>query len=209
MEIADRGLAKGTLTRAVRPRACALALGATLAMLPGVAPACGLEDPSSISVLRGTLQLAYPQALHVGTAVWQAQLEGTLPRDALALRGDLSPEARATLRLVKANAMLHRLAARMNHESDRSAHPSLAIVLLGPVLWSRFETTDGVVRPRVHVAGPEHGDVVVVTDIAVVEAISEGKLRMTDAIDRGVMRLYGSAAEVTAAHRWLADGAPR
>jgi hypothetical protein len=189
----------------MRLRAPALALLAALTATSSPALACGLEDPSSISVLRGTLQLAYPQSLHVGTAVWQAQLEGTLPRDALALRGDLSPEARATLRLVKANAMLHRLAARMNHESDRSAHPSLAIVLLGPVLWSRFETMDGVVRPRVHVAGPEHGDVVVVTDIAVVEAISEGNLRMTDAIDRGVMRLYGSAAEVTAAHRWLAD----
>jgi len=186
-----------------RPRWARKILCAVLVSASSAACACGLEDPSSISVLRGTLQLAYPQSLHVGTAVWQAQLEGTLPRDALALRGDLSPEARAMLRLVKANAMLHRLAARMNHESDQSAHPSLAIVLLGPVLWSRFETTDGVVRPSVHVAGPEQGDVVVVTDIAVVEAISDGSLRLTDAIDRGVMRLYGAPAEVAAARSWF------
>jgi hypothetical protein len=174
-----------------------------LACATGGALACGLEDPNSIAVLRGALQLAFPQALHVGTAVWQAQLAGTLPRDALALRGDPSPEARASLRLLKANGLLHRLAARLNLESERSAHPSLAIVLLGPVLWSRFETTDGVVRPHVHVAGPEQGDVVLVTDIAVVEAIAEGSLRLTEAIDRGVMRLYGPAVDVAAARSWF------
>jgi hypothetical protein len=61
----------------------------------------------------------------------------------------------------------------------------------------------------VHVAVPEHGDVVVVTDIAVVEAISQGGLRMSEAIDRGVMRLHGSATEVAVARRSLADGARR
>ena len=43
-------------------------------------------------------------SLHVGTAVWQAQLAGTLPRDPLAQRGDLTPEARGALRLMRDGA---------------------------------------------------------------------------------------------------------
>jgi hypothetical protein len=191
------------LERSPETRIRALALGLVLGMSAGAAPACGLEDPSSIAFLRGTLQLAYPEALHVGTAVWQAQLDGTLPRDALAQRADLSPEARATLRLVKANAMLRRLAARLNLESGLSAHRSLAIVLLGPVLWSRFETADGALKASVHVKGPEQGDVVVVTDTAVIEAIADGDLNFAEALERRVARLYGSPEAVAVARQWL------
>jgi len=86
-----------------------LAGAALLATTPG-AFACGLEDPSSISLRRGALNVAFPEALHVGTAVWQAQLAGTLSRDPMLQRDDLAPEARDTLRLVKANALLRRLA---------------------------------------------------------------------------------------------------
>jgi hypothetical protein len=179
-----------------------LALVAALAMLPAAATACGLEDPNSIAVLRGSLQLAYPQALHVGTAVWQAQMAGTLPRDAFAQREDLSPEARGRLRLVKANALLGKLAARLD-AGTRGPHPGITVVLVGPVLWSRFEPGDGRVRAQVHVAGPEQGDVVVVTDLAAIEAIAEGQLDVAQAIEMGVMRLYGSPAETSAAYDWL------
>ena len=64
----------------MKPHWSHLAVCATLALAPGAAPACGLEDPSSIAVQRGMLQLAYPLALYVGTAVWQAQVAGALPR---------------------------------------------------------------------------------------------------------------------------------
>ena len=168
------------------------------------ASACGLEDPNSVAAQRGALQLAYPKALHVGTAVWQAQLAGALPRDALAQRGDLSPEARSRLRLIKANALIGRLADRLNGESTGVPHPGLAIVLVGPVMWSRFDAGDGPVKAQVHVAGPERGDVVAVTEIAVVEAIADGSLDIATAIDRGLLRLYGDPADVGAAHAWLA-----
>jgi hypothetical protein len=180
-----------------------LALSAAFALAAGVASACGLEDPSSIAARRGALQLAYPNALHVGTAVWQAQLAGTLPRDALAQRADLSPEARATLRLIKANALLGRLAARLGEGSARVPHPGVAVVLVGPVLWGRLEAGEGRVRAQVHVAGPEPGDVVAVTDIAVVEAIADGTIDVASAIEFGVMRLYGKEPAVAAVRDWL------
>jgi len=181
-----------------------LATLAALAIASGAASACGLEDPNSVAAQRGALQLAYPKALHVGTAVWQAQLAGALPRDALAQRGDLSPEARSRLRLIKANALIGRLADRLNGEPTGVPHPGLAIVLVGPVMWSRFDAGDGPVKAQVHVAGPERGDVVAVTEIAVVEAIADGSLDIATAIDRGLLRLYGDPADVGAAHAWLA-----
>ena len=179
------------------------ALVAAFALGAGVVSACGLEDPNSLATRRGTLQLAYPNALHVGTAVWQAQLAGTLPRDALAQRGDLSPEARAALRLVKANALIGRLADRLNAEPTGAPHPGVAIVLVGPVMWSRFEAGDGPVKALVHVTGPERGGVVAVTDIAVVEAIADGTIDVAGAIDSGVMRLYGPPESVAKASSWL------
>jgi hypothetical protein len=185
-----------------------IAVGSALFTVVTTSIACGLEDPSSIGVRRGALNMAFPESLHVGTAVWQAQLAGRLPRDPLAQRGDLTPEARATLRLIKANASLGQLALRMSQPSTAPARPRLAIVLLGPVLWSRFEAGSGSVRPSVHVQGPEGGDVVVVTDIAVVEAIAGGSLGFAEAIDLGVVRLYGPAQDVAAARNWLVDIAP-
>jgi len=183
-------------------------LGAALFAGAAAASGCGFEDPNSLGMRRGALNLAYPESLHVGTAVWQAQLAGRLPRDPLAQRGDLTPEARATLRLIKANASLGQLALRMSQPSTVTARPNLAVVLLGPVLWSRFEAGSESVRPSVHVQGPEGGDVVLVTDIAVVEAIAGGNLGFAEAIDLGVVRLYGPAQDVAAARNWLVDIAP-
>ena len=180
-----------------------LAALAALAIASGAASACGLEDPNSIAALRGALQFAYPKALHVGTAVWQAQLAGELPADAIARRDDLSPEARSRLRLIKAKAMLGRLAARLAAGTPGS-HPPLAVVLVGTVLWTRFEGGDTPVRADVHVSGPAAGDVVAVTEIAVVEAIADGSLDVATAIDRGLLRLYGDPAAVGTAHAWLA-----
>jgi len=175
------------------------------AILAAAAPAfaCGLEDPSSISSRRGALNLAFPDALHVGTAVWQAQLAGALPRDALLQRNDLSPEARGTLRLVKANATLKQLAATLGEAPGDAGRPRLALVLLGPVLWSRFVADEGAVRASIHVQGPEPGDVVVVTEAAVIEAIVAGELRFADALDGRLVRLYGEPGAVAKAQRWL------
>lgn len=187
--------------RPVRPLAAALC--AALVVASGGALACGLEDPSSIAVRRGVLNFAYPESLHVGTAVWQAQLAGKLPRDPLAQRGDLTPEARAAMRQIRANTLLRQFAAQLAAPGTAAARPNLAVVLLGPVMWNRFEASDGKVNPLLHVEGPEPGDVVVVTDLAAVEAIAAGGLSFAAALDLGVMRLYGPPAGVALARGWL------
>ena len=49
------------------------ALAAAICAPTEVASACGLEEPSAIVVRRGSLNLAYPESLHVGTALWPAE----------------------------------------------------------------------------------------------------------------------------------------
>jgi hypothetical protein len=190
----------------VRPRplrglAAALALGLALAGTDLLA--CGLEDPSSVASLRGVLALAYPQSPQVGTAVWQAQLAGKLPRDPVAQQGELSADARAVMRRVRANSLLRQLAVQLSAPGAASSAPSLAVVLLGPVMWNRFAPQDGKVMPLLHVEGPEPGDVVVVTELPVVEAIATGSLGFA-AAEAGVLRLYGEPQVVARARAWLA-----
>lgn len=182
-----------------------LAVGLALAL--GVAGsgvhACGLEDPSSVAALRGALALAYPQSPHVGTAVWQAQLAGRLPRDPVAQQAELSAEARAVMRRVRAYSLLRQFAARLPAPGAAAAPPSLAVVLLGPVMWNRFEARGSSVSPLLHVGGPEPGDVVVVTELPVVEAIGAGSLGYAAALDAGMLRLYGEPQVVARARAWL------
>jgi hypothetical protein len=166
--------------------------------------ACGLEDPSSVASLRGVLALAYPQSPQVGTAVWQAQLAGKLPRDPVAQQGELSADARAVMRRVRANSLLRQLAVQLSAPGAASSAPSLAVVLLGPVMWNRFAPQDGKVTPLLHVEGPEPGDVVVVTELPVVEAIAVGSLGFAAALEAGVLRLYGEPQVVARARAWLA-----
>jgi hypothetical protein len=180
------------------------AMGAALFALATSAAACGLEDPGSISMRRGMLNMAYPESLHVGTAVWQAQLAGRLPRDPVLQFGELSADARSNLRLARAKLLLGRFAARLGTDAGASAPPSVAVVLLGPVLWSRLELDGARIVPALHVDGPEGGDVVLVTDLAAIEAVAAGSLGVREALDLGVMRLYGPPADVAAARDWLA-----
>lgn len=194
--------------RLIRHAARLALRGAALVSLGiGMAPwspvlACGLEDPSSIAMQRGVLSFAYPLSLHVGTAVWQAQAAGRLPRDPLAQQGDLTPDARAALRRLRASSLLRQFSAKLA-EQDAAPHAPLAVVLLGPVMWNRFEFDGSVVRPTLHAAGPQSGDVVAVTDVAVIEAVGAGTLTLADALEGGLMRLYGTAAEVAAVKGWL------
>ena len=182
-----------------------LAAGLAWAATALPALACGLEDPSSIAMQRGVLNVAYPQSLHVGTAVWQAQTAGRLPRDPLAQQGDLTPEARAALRMLRAGSLLRQFSAKLA-EQAATPHAPLAVVLLGPVMWNRFEFDGSAVRPTLHATGPQPGDVVVVTDTAVIEAIGAGTLTLAEALRAGLLRLYGPAPEVTAVTGWLAGG---
>ena len=56
---------------------------------------------------------------------------------------------------------------------------------------------------QIHVGGPETGDVVLVTDTPAIEAIVGAGMRFARAQELGLVRLYGSAAQVAAVRGWL------
>ncbi len=167
------------------------------------APGCGLEDPNSLGMRRGFLNIAFPDSLHVGTAVWQAQVTGELPREAVASDPALTDQARAMLASVQANWLARRFAARLATGPEVTERPRIALVMLGPVLWTRFAWQENSVSIDFHADGPAHGDVVLVTDIPVIDAIVNGRLTMSRAFELRLARLYGEPERQRTVLDWL------
>jgi hypothetical protein len=184
---------------------CRVAIACLALAAAGAARPCGFEDPNSVAGQRGVMNLAFPKSAWVSTAVWQAQRAGDLPPDALAQRTDLMPQARSTLQVMRVTWLLKSLAKQLDVPPGAMDRPAIAVVLMGPMLWSRIEPRDGAVaaRAHVHVSGPERGDVVLVTDTPAIEAIVGAGMRFERAQELGVVRLYGSVAQVGAVQAWL------
>lgn len=172
-----------------------LVLAAALAGSPA-ARACGYHDPSALNL--GMLNLAYPDALFVRTAVWMAQRDGVIAGD-LATPGDgQAPPTRGSAdRLFSTLAALGQLRERLQVALDGHPQPSFSMVLMKPMLWSRFEIQGASLNLQAHAVGPTASDVVIVSDEPVVEALLSGRISPQDAQARGLVRLYGVAADVT------------
>lgn len=161
------------------------------------AQACGYHDGASASL--GMLNWAYPDALHVRTAVWMAQRDGVLARSQPPAAVD--PEAptfrfEQMLRYRAVQARLESLRGGIERALQDAPMPALAIVLIGPMLWTRLEVVDGGLSMVPHATGPTTGDVVLVTDEPVVTALVDGRLGARDLREWGLVRLYGSEQAV-------------
>jgi hypothetical protein len=170
----------------------AVVLGASFA-----AQACGYHDPASASV--GMLNWAYPDALHVRTAVWMAQTSGLRPsREPLLAADPLSTTFRLEqlMRLRDTQAALGELRHRIDAGLAGQPMPAIAVVLIGPMLWTRFESTAGSVNMVSHATGPVGDDVVIVTDEAVIAALAEGRLTAREARAQGLVKTYGTRQSV-------------
>jgi hypothetical protein len=183
------------------------AAGLAVLLLAGLvspwAAACGFHEQTTL--LRGVMNWIYPDSLHVATAVWKAQAAGTIPRDGPIGDENVSPEARNRLGYIKAVSLLKKLERALADARSGEAPPNLAVVLLQPMLWSRYETSGDTVRLTAHTSGPEFGDVVVVTERPVIEALVDGHLSTRDALRMGLVKLYGEADARRIALGWLAD----
>lgn len=173
--------------------ACFAALSSLVLTAPALA--CGFHgDPAM-----GALNIAYPRALWVRTAVWQAQLDGVLPRAAAATT-DVPFASRVELAR-RYRVASERFAALREDLADGGAKhrpPSFTVLLIGPMLWSRFEPTGDDYRLQVHAEGAAPGDVVLITDESVLEALADGRMRFSRALDLGLVRLYGKPSGMSA-----------
>lgn len=119
--------------------------------------ACGYH--SGISIARVTLNFVYPNALHVRSAVWKAQMDGLLLRD------DRPAAAKALVGYGAAVKDLGRLRNGLSLVRDNDGNdPAISIVLAGPMLWARLARDGTDLDMALHASGPAAGDVVLVTD---------------------------------------------
>jgi hypothetical protein len=153
---------------------------------------CGFEDPNGVESARGLLNWAYPNALYVRTAVWQAESDGILPSRETAKTNDFT----AYLRTIAALKTLSRQIGEAAHALAKS--PALSIVLIDKVLWSRLESGPAGYVAKIHANGPETGDVVIVTEGSVIRALVEGRLTPELARQMGLLRYYGATDELSA-----------
>lgn len=165
-----------------------------LVACPG-AQGCGYHDPTGL----GALNFAYPKALYVRTAVWQAQQQGLIPP-----REPGSPSAAVSI--ARANGVVSFQDVAFRNTARRledlreslSSHrglppvPPFAVVLIGPMLWTLFEAPGQRLDMTFHAPGPAAGDVIVVTDEPVLAALVAGTLTATEARDAGLVRFCGA-----------------
>ena len=166
--------------------------------------ACGFHTSQSLS--QTILNLHYPDALHVNGAVWSAQQKGLLPLDRKRLQATGAErklrESRALLEKLRA---LHELGASFERVYPEETRPGMAVVLTETMLWTRYPAGGGI---KPHVTDPEPGDLVVVTDEPVVRTIADGQLTVAEALEKGLIRLYGSPGqELAFAERYGGLGA--
>jgi hypothetical protein len=163
--------------------------------------ACGFEDPNSASVARGTLNFVYPKALYVTSAVWRAQLDGVIPRS------EPSAESKS---LVAGRSKYDTAVTQMGSLRDKLSlaiedRPvaAFSIVLLGPVLWTRFVPEGSALTMTPHVFGSTNSDVVIVTDEPVIRALVDGQVTAQAARDLGLIRFYGEPDRVQEMITWF------
>jgi hypothetical protein len=168
-------------------------LVALVAAVPA-ARSCGYHDPSNVSL--GMLNWAYPDSLHVRTAVWMAQRDGVLATAESSSASDAQTLLRQMAQFRQTAADLAALRKGIASALDDQAIPSFSVVLIGPMLWTRFHLVDGSLAMAVHVDGPAVEDVILVTDAPVVASLVAGQLAPAEARRRGLLRAYGRPQDV-------------
>jgi hypothetical protein len=165
-----------------------LSLATGMALSPVASSACGYHD--DVTMARGLLNWIYPDALHVLGAISVAITGGQLPNPNLAAPAPNMFGAKYH-RTVQS---LERLGKGLGDSANKTPI-SISLVLIEPMLWSRFELGEDTLRTQMHATGPKTGDLVLVSGEAVIGEIASGRLTIGKAHQLGLIRLYGPAAQ--------------
>ncbi|WP_076825697.1 hypothetical protein [Bradyrhizobium brasilense] len=166
--------------------AAVFVLGWCAAWAPSQAPACGYHD--DVTLARGMLNWTYPDALHVLGAMAQAVSERRLPPPAR------TPDLWAYHRTVRS---LEQLGEQLRIPAGENAPMAFALLLIEPMLWTRFTPEGGDLHAQVHVPAPPVGELVLISGEDVVREIANHRLSVGDAYRHGLIRLYGTETEVS------------
>jgi hypothetical protein len=163
-------------------------LGALIIGPPSEAAACGYHD--DVSLARGVLNWVYPDALHVVGAISTAVAERRLPA------GVSMPGVLGLLGYHGTVRALDQHAQQLRASSGEMPAPALSLLLIEPMLWTRFVSEGGDVRAQVHLSGPQAGDLVVISGEEVIRAVANNRLTVGEAYRSGLIRLYGTDEQV-------------
>lgn len=128
-----------------------------------------------------------------------AQASGLLAaRDPLPATDPLSApdRLRQMFRWRETQSRLGVVQGRIHAALDGQPVPAFAMVLIGPMLWTRFVGDESGVTMVPHATGPVSDDVVLVTDEAVVAALAEGRITAREARAQGLVKAYGTRESV-------------
>jgi hypothetical protein len=177
----------GISMRSAPSRVVGMAVAAVVLMTaysPSRSLACGYHD--DVTMARGLLNWVYPDALHVLGAISTAVAERRLPNPDTAGLNLFGSEYRMAVKPLK------RLAEALSAAAERPAPFPYSLVLVEPMLWTRFEAHLGELRTQIHVSGPQPGDLVLISGEGVIAEIANGRLDMGEAHRLGLVRMYGS-----------------
>jgi hypothetical protein len=152
--------------------------------------ACGFENPQAVAL--GTLNLSYPNAVHVLAAVWRAEDAGLLMPHRSRAAGS------GPLAFYRAAAAVNKFGVHLAGSLPAGGGKAVSVVLIPQVMWTRFEVGPEGLTVQSHAEGPRAGDLVTVTEEKVVQALVDGKLVVWTAEEKGLLRFYGDPEDIAA-----------
>lgn len=151
--------------------------------------ACAYEDPSAADFQQGVLSAFYPKSLFVLGALTQAQLAGIIPSEP-------APRANYLAGYLKTDHSLHLFGDALRDQQSEDGELAFTLVLIEPMLWTRFQFDGGRATTFVHIDGPQPGDVVVWTAEAAVREIVDHRMTFARAEELGLVRFYGDEPKI-------------
>jgi hypothetical protein len=160
----------------------------------GAAHACAFDG-----IFDGGFGTIHPRAIEIALAVRAAVADGVLPRSALA---SLSASEAGLWRAAETLKRLgHLLSGR---RGTAPTLPDIALLCSDVSLWTRYIATAQSFETLVHVSGAMPSDALVITDLAVLTTVVDGRLPLRVAVQRGLLLIDAHQIQVDAIERLLA-----
>jgi hypothetical protein len=143
-------------------------------------------------IFDGSIGYVHPRSVEVALAVREAVADGALGEQALA------PGQLNAFGLWRATEQLNQFGSRISAVGVEAMEklPNIAALLAESALWTRYVAGPEGFVTLVHAAAPQPGDIVVVSDLAVLTALNNGSLIGGEALKRKLVIIDATGPEV-------------
>jgi hypothetical protein len=150
-------------------------------------------------IFDGGFGTIHPRAIEIALAVRAAVADGVLPQSALA------PLSASEAGLWRAAETLKRLGHRLSGvRTTAPTPPQIALLCSEVSLWTRYVARPQSFDTLLHVSGAMPSDALVITDLAVLTALVDGRLPLRVAVQRSLLIIDAYQTEADAIERLLA-----